>query len=143
MKALLEPTAIRDRRSELLWRSLLTALAVLLPYLAVWGQLGLYWDDFYFLSIMELRGREGLIQTLSYDRPFLGVLWWEIYRMIGTGLWNYHLIMIALRVLLALTIAALVDELQPQAGWAGTAAALLAAAYPDFRSTPSRLSIRT
>jgi len=65
-------------------------------------QLGYYHDDWYLLWSGQVRGAASIIPLFSTDRPFMGVIYSYVYRLLGDSIVGWHLYALFWRLIGAL-----------------------------------------
>src|SRR5688572_16698905 len=78
-------------KSETFIAVLLIILTTLVTHGINLPKLGYYYDDWYLLWSGQARGAESIIPLFSTDRPFMGVVYSMVYRLLGDTIINWHL----------------------------------------------------
>ena len=65
--------------------TLLILLTTVITYGISIPKLGYYHDDWFVLWSGQMRGADSLIPLFSTDRPFMGVIYSVLYRVLGNG----------------------------------------------------------
>lgn len=98
--------------------------------------LGYYHDDWYLLWSGAARGAESIIPLFSTDRPFMGVVYSYVYRLLGDQVLNWHLYAWLWRFLGALAFYWIVRLLWPGQRSLAVLMTGLFLVYPGFLSQP-------
>ena len=69
----------------------LLLLTTVITYGVSIPKLGYYHDDWFVLWSAQSRGAESLVPLFSTDRPFMGVVYSVVYRLLGDTVINWHL----------------------------------------------------
>src|SRR5687767_15630774 len=78
-------------KNETSFSIFLILLTTLITYGVSLPNLGYYHDDWFVLWSGQARGAESLIPLFSTDRPFMGVVYSVVYRLLGDTIINWHL----------------------------------------------------
>src|SRR5687767_8996398 len=78
-------------KDETIIATLLILLTTVITYGVSIPKLGYYHDDWFVLWSGQVRGAESLIPLFSTDRPFMGVVYSFVYRLLGDTIVNWHL----------------------------------------------------
>ena len=100
-------------------------------------QLGYYHDDWYLLWSGQARGAASIIPLFSTDRPFMGVVYSYVYRLLGDSIINWHLYALLWRFIGALAFFWILRLLWPQQKYITTLMTVLFVVYPGFLSEPN------
>jgi hypothetical protein len=87
--------------------------AALLIYAPGLGQMGLYWDDLPNTFFVADRGALQVVRTVATARPALSILFYLPYQLLGADPLPWHLLGIASRWLMVLTMVLLLQDLFP------------------------------
>lgn len=100
-------------------------------------QLGYYHDDWYLLWSGQARGAASIIPLFSTDRPFMGVVYSYVYRLLGDSILNWHLYALLWRFIGALAFFWMLRLVWPQQKYITTLMTVLFIVYPGFLSQPN------
>ncbi|PKN92103.1 MAG: hypothetical protein CVU44_15825 [Chloroflexi bacterium HGW-Chloroflexi-6] len=121
-----------------------TGLAILLIFvttLVTYGssipKLGFYHDDWYLLWSGMARGAESIITLFSSDRPFMGVVYSLVYRLLGESYLNWHLYALLWRFIGGIAFFWILRLIWPEHKYMTTLMAILFVIYPGFLSQPN------
>jgi len=121
-----------------------TFISVLLIFLATVithgiriPQLGYYHDDWYLLWSGQSRGAESIIPLFSTDRPFMGVVYSYVYRLLGDSIINWHLYALLWRFIGGLAFFWILRLIWPKEKYITTLMSVLFVIYPGFLSQPN------
>ena len=78
-------------KNETFVAALLILVTTVITYGVSIPKLGYYHDDWFVLWSGQMRGAESIIPLFSSDRPFMGVIYSFIYRLLGDSVANWHL----------------------------------------------------
>jgi len=98
--------------------------------------LGYYYDDWYLLWSGQTRGADSIISLFSTDRPFMGVVYSYIYRLLGNSIINWHLYALLWRFIGGLAFFWILRLVWPRHKYITTLMAVLFVIYPGFISQP-------
>jgi hypothetical protein len=99
-------------------------------------KLGYYYDDWYLLWSGEARGAGSIISLFSTDRPYMGVVYSLVYRLLGDTIINWHLYALLWRFIGGLAFFWILRLLWPKQKYITTLMAVLFVIYPGFLSEP-------
>jgi hypothetical protein len=99
--------------------------------------LGYYYDDWYLLWSGLARGAGSIIPLFSTDRPYMGVVYSYVYRLLGDQLINWQLYALLWRFLGGLAFLWILRLLWPQQKYLTTMMTVLFIVYPGFLSLPN------
>jgi len=116
----------------LLWVCVL-AFGLVIP------MLGLYADDWPFVYVNQLSGLRGVVDFISWVRPFGAWIFAAVTALGGTHFWFYHLLLLLLRALDAWLLWRFLRCLWPNQPRPALWAALLFAIFPAFKQQPLAL----
>ena len=116
---------------------LLILLTTVITYGVSISRLGYYHDDWFLLWSGEARGASSIIPLFSTDRPFMGVVYSIIYRMLGDAIVNWHLYALFWRFIGGLAFFWILRLLWPKEKYITTLMAVLFIVYPGFLSQPN------
>jgi len=111
---------------------LLITIIPMLAYLPLIPFLGFYSEDLFFGYIGHFYGPEGLIRSLSIDRPFQGYLLSFIYNLLGDNVLFWHLFTFLMRLFGGYVLFFLLIKLWPNKLSVVTTITLLFLVYPGF-----------
>ena len=121
--------------------SFIAALLILLTTVITYGvsipNLGYYHDDWFVLWSGEARGADSLISLFSTDRPFMGVVYSVIYRLLGNKIINWHLYALLWRFIGGLAFFWILRLIWPNQKYLTTVMTVLFIVYPGFLSQPN------
>jgi hypothetical protein len=117
--------------------SLLILLTTAITYGVSIPQLGYYHDDWFVLWSGQARGAESLIPLFSTDRPFMGVVYSVVYRLLGDTVINWHLYALLWRFIGGLAFFWILRLIWPNEKYLTTFMAVLFVIYPGFLSQPN------
>lgn len=117
--------------------SFLILLTTVITYGVSIPHLGYYHDDWFVLWSGQSRGAESLIPLFSTDRPFMGVVYSVVYRLLGDTVINWHLYALLWRVIGGLAFFWILRLLWPHEKYLTTLMAVLFVIYPGFLSQPN------
>lgn len=119
----------------------LSILVILLTTIITYGlsipKLGYYFDDWYLLWSGQARGAASIIPLFSTDRPFMGVVYSFVYRLLGDTLINWHLYALLWRFIGGLAFLWILRLLWPNQKYITTLMVVLFMVYPGFLSIPN------
>src|SRR5260221_5154691 len=94
-----------------------SALLILLTTVITYGisipKLGYYFDDWYLLWSGQSRGAASIIPLFSSDRPFMGVIYSYVYRLLGDTIVNWHLYALFWRFISGLAVFLILPLIWP------------------------------
>lgn len=101
---------------------------------------GFYWDDWFLSWVGHAQGSQGLITSLSYDRPFAGYLIAFNYSLFGDNplLWNFYIIIV--KTLSAIILLLVIVKLSRGNFYIGISCSLIFLIYPGFSQLPVALA---
>ncbi len=121
--------------------TLIAILLILLTTVITYGvsipKLGYYHDDWFLLWSGQARGAASIIPLFATDRPFMGVVYSIVYRMLGDSLVNWHLYALLWRFIGGLAFFWILRILWPREKYLTTLMAVLFIVYPGFLSQPN------
>jgi hypothetical protein len=123
--------------NETLIAILLILLTTVLTYGLSISRLGFYHDDWYMLWSGEARGAQSIIPLFSTDRPFMGVVYSYVYRLLGDAIANWHWYALLWRFIGGLGFFWILRLLWPREKYITTLMAVLFIVYPGFLSQPN------
>jgi hypothetical protein len=115
---------------------LLILLATAITYGISIPNLGYYYDDWYLLWSGQARGAESIISLFSTDRPYMGVVYSYVYRLLGDSILNWHLYALLWRFIGGLAFFWILRLIWPKQKYITTLMAVLFVVYPGFLSQP-------
>ncbi len=116
---------------------LLILLTTVITYGVSIPRLGYYHDDWFVLWSGQARGAQSLMPLFSTDRPFMGVVYSYVYRLLGDTIVNWHLYALLWRLIGALAFFWILRLLWPNQKYLTTLMAVLFIVYPGFLSEPN------
>jgi hypothetical protein len=116
---------------------LLIFLTTVITYGVSIPNLGYYHDDWFVLWSGQARGAESLIPLFSTDRPFMGVVYSVVYRLLGDAIVNWHLYALLWRFIGGLAFFWIVRLIWPDQKYLTTVMTVLFIVYPGFLSQPN------
>ena len=87
----MKQTIQKFTRNETFLSALLILLTAIITYGLSIPRLGYYHDDWYLLWSGQARGAASIISLFSTDRPFMGMVYSYVYRLLGDSLLGWHL----------------------------------------------------
>ena len=117
--------------------SLLILLTTVITYGISIPQLGYYHDDWFLLWSGQARGAESIIPLFAIDRPFMGVVYSFVYRLLGDTIVNWHLYALLWRFIGGLAFFWILRLLWPEHKRLTTLMTILFLLYPGFLSIPN------
>jgi hypothetical protein len=121
--------------------TLLAILLILLTTLITYGisipNLGYYHDDWFLLWSGQARGAASIIPLFSTDRPFMGVIYSYVYRLLGDSILGWHLYALLWRFIGGLAFLWILRLLWPREKYLTTLMTVLFLVYPGFLSQPN------
>src|SRR5512139_2546454 len=124
-------------KNETFAASLLIFLTTVITYGVSIPELGYYHDDWFVLWSGHVRGAESIIPLFSTDRPFMGVVYSFVYRLLGDAVINWHLYALLWRFIGGLAFFWILRLLWPDHKYITTLMAVLFIVYPGFLSQPN------
>jgi len=124
-------------KSETFVATLLILLTTVITYGVSIPNLGYYHDDWFVLWSGQARGASSLIPLFSTDRPFMGVVYSFLYRLLGDTVINWHLYALLWRSLGGLAFFWILRLIWPNQKYLTTLMAVLFIVYPGFLSQPN------
>jgi hypothetical protein len=123
-------------KNETFIAGLLIFLTVVITYGIRMANLGYYYDDWYLLWSGRARGAESIIPLFSTDRPYMGVVYSLVYRLLGDTIINWHLYALLWRLIGGLAFFWILRLIWPQEKYMTALMAVLFVIYPGFLSQP-------
>lgn len=127
----------RNLKNETFVAVLLIFFTTLITYGISIPQLGYYHDDWYLLWSGQARGAQSIIPLFGTDRPFMGVIYSLVYRLLGDNMLNWHLYALLWRFIGGLAFFWIVRLIWPESKYITTLMAVLFIVYPGFLSQPN------
>ena len=119
----------------------IAALLILLTTVITYGvsipKLGYYHDDWFVLWSGQARGAQSIIPLFSTDRPFMGVVYSFVYRLLGNTIVNWHLYALLWRFIGGLAFFWILRLIWPNQKYMTTLMTVLFIIYPGFLSQPN------
>ena len=100
-------------------------------------KLGYYYDDWLVMWSGHVRGAASLISLTSTDRPFMGIIYSLVYRLLGDAPINWHLYALLWRFLGGLAFFWILRLLWPREKYITTLMTVLFIVYPGFLAQPN------
>src|SRR6266540_6074760 len=117
--------------------TLLILLTTVFTYGISIPKLGYYHDDWFLLWSGHARGAGSIIPLFATDRPFMGVVYSLVYRLLGDTVINWHLYALLWRFIGGLAFFWILRLLWPDHKYITTLMAVLFIVYPGFLSQPN------
>lgn len=124
-------------KTETFFSIFLIFLTTLITYGVSIPNLGYYHDDWFVLWSGQARGAESLISLFSTDRPFMGVVYSVVYRLLGDAILNWHLYALLLRFIGGLAFFWILRLVWSDQKYLTTVMIVLFLVYPGFLSQPN------
>ncbi|HXD12450.1 MAG TPA: hypothetical protein VN653_20435, partial [Anaerolineales bacterium] len=124
-------------RNETFTATILMLLATVITYGISIPKLGYYHDDWYMLWSGSARGAASIIPLFSTDRPFMGVVYSYVYRLLGDTIINWHVYALLWRLIGGLAFFWILRLLWPNQKYITTLMVVLFIVYPGFLSQPN------
>ena len=124
-------------KNETFFSILLIFLTTLITYGVSIPSLGYYHDDWFVLWSGQSRGAESLMPLFSTDRPFMGVVYSVVYRLLGDTILNWHLYALLWRFIGGLAFFWILRLVWPDQKYLTTVMTVLFLVYPGFLSQPN------
>jgi len=123
-------------KNETVIATLLIFLTTVITYGIDIPKLGYYYDDWYMLWSGQARGAESIISLFSTDRPFLGIVYSYVYRLLGDKIINWHLYALLWRFIGGIAFFWILRLIWPKQKYITTLMTILFIVYPGFLSQP-------
>jgi hypothetical protein len=133
----MKQTIQRLFKNETFLATLLILLTTAVTYGVSISQLGYYRDDWYVLWSGHVRGAASIMSLFSTDRPFMGVVYSLVYRLLGDRVINWHLYALLWRFIGGAAFFWILRLLWPNEKQITTLMAVLFIVYPGFLSQPN------
>jgi hypothetical protein len=124
-------------KNETFFSIFLIFLTTLITYGVSIPNLGYYHDDWFVLWSGQARGAESLMPLFSTDRPFMGVVYSIVYRILGDTILNWHLYALLWRFIGGLAFFWILRLVWPDQKYLTTVMTVLFLVYPGFLSQPN------
>jgi hypothetical protein len=124
-------------KNEIFLSLLLLFLTTLVTYANSITKLGYYHDDWYLLWSGQARGAASIIPLFQSDRPFMGVVYSLVYRLLGDVIINWQLYALFWRFVGAAAFFWILRLIWPNNKYITTMMAVLFVIYPGFLSIPN------
>ncbi|MDQ3005095.1 MAG: hypothetical protein M3R47_06880 [Chloroflexota bacterium] len=124
-------------KNETFVATLLILVTTAITYGVSIPKLGYYHDDWFVLWSGQMRGAESIIPLFSSDRPFMGVIYSFVYRLLGDTITNWHLYALVWRFIGGLAFFWILRLIWPEHKYMTTVMAVLFVVYPGFLSQPN------
>jgi hypothetical protein len=121
---------------------ILVVIISFITYAPLLSQLGFYGDDWHLLWSVEGRGVKSIIPLFSIDRPFMGLVNYLDYLILGNNVIMWQWYALIWRVLLGLGVLWLLRILWPHQRQMTTLVALLVVVYPGFLTQPNGMNYK-
>ena len=112
-------------------------LTTLITYGSSIPKLGYYHDDWYLLWSGAARGAQSIIPLFQSDRPFMGVVYSVVYRMLGDNYLNWHLYALLWRFIGGVAFFWILRLIWPEHKYTTALMTVLFIVYPGFLSQPN------
>jgi hypothetical protein len=112
-------------------------ITTLITYGSSIPKLGFYHDDWYMLWSGMARGAQSIIPLFGIDRPFMGVVYSLVYRLLGDSFINWHLYALLWRLIGGIAFFWILRLIWPESKYMTTLMAVLFVIYPGFLSQPN------
>src|ERR1041385_2492957 len=132
-----KPTIQKLFKNETFVACLLIFLTTLITYGISITQLGYYRDDWFVLWSGHARGAASIGPLFASDRPFMGIVYSYVYRLLGDTVINWHLYALLWRFIGGLAFLWILRLLWPNEKYMTTLMAVLFIVYPGFLSQPN------
>lgn len=133
----MKQTIQRLFKNETFIATLLILLTTVFTYGVSIPELGYYHDDWLVIWSGHVRGAESIIPLFSTDRPFMGVVYSFVYRLLGDTVINWHLYALLWRFIGGLAFFWILRLIWPNHKYITTLMAVLFIVYPGFLSQPN------
>jgi hypothetical protein len=133
----MKQTIQKLQNNETLLAILLILLTAVITYGLSISRLGYYHDDWYMLWSGKARGAQSIIPLFSTDRPFMGVVYSYVYRLLGDAIASWHWYALLWRFIGGLAFFWILRLLWPKEKYITTLMAVLFMVYPGFLSQPN------
>ena len=124
-------------KNETFAATLLILVTTVITYGVSIPKLGYYHDDWFVLWSGQMRGAESIIPLFSSDRPFMGVVYSFVYRLLGDTITNWHLYALLWRFIGGLAFFWILRLIWPEHKYMTTVMTVLFIIYPGFLSQPN------
>ena len=124
-------------KNETFVAALLILATTVITYGVSIPKLGYYHDDWFLLWSGQMRGAESIIPLFSSDRPFMGVVYSFVYRLLGDTIANWHLYALLWRFIGGLAFFWILRLIWPEHKYLITVMTVLFIVYPGFLSQPN------
>jgi hypothetical protein len=124
-------------KNETFIATLLILLTTVITYGVSIPKLGYYHDDWFVIWSGHVRGTESIIPLFSTDRPFMGVVYSFVYRLLGDTVIDWHLYALLWRFIGGLGFFWILRLIWPNHKYITTLMAVLFIVYPGFLSQPN------
>jgi hypothetical protein len=125
---------LKQKLSPFWWGVLFLIILGAITYLPLVNQLGYINDDWYLMFAGQVGGADFFHEVFRVDRPLRGYVMQAAFSIFGMNPLYYHLSAFVLRVLSAIGLLWLLDQLWSHRGINNWVAALLFLVYPGFLS---------
>ena len=116
---------------------LLIFLTTVVTYGVSIPKLGYYHDDWFVLWSGQARGAQSLMALFSTDRPFMGIIYSYVYRLLGDTIINWHVYALLWRLIGGLAFFWILRLIWPDQKYVTTLMTVLFIVYPGFLSQPN------
>jgi hypothetical protein len=124
-------------KNETFLAILLILLTTVITYGVSIPRLGYYHDDWFVLWSGQARGAQSLMPLFSTDRPFMGIVYSYVYRLLGDSIVNWHLYALLWRFIGGLAFFWILRLIWPDQKYITTLMTVLFIVYPGFLSQPN------
>ena len=127
---------IKAFKNETFISILLVLITTVITYGTSFSKLGYYYDDWYVLWSGQARGASSLIPLFSTDRPFMGVVYSYVYRLLGDASIHWHWYALLWRFIGGIAFFWIIRLIWPKQKYITTLMTVLFIVYPGFLSQP-------
>lgn len=124
-------------KNETFAATLLILVTTVITYGVSIPKLGYYHDDWFVLWSGQMRGAGSIIPLFSSDRPFMGVVYSFVYRLLGDTITNWHVYALLWRFIGGLAFFWILRLIWPEHKYMTTVMTVLFIVYPGFLSQPN------
>ncbi len=124
-------------KNETFTATLLILVTTVITYGVSIPKLGYYHDDWFVLWSGQMRGAGSIIPLFSSDRPFMGVVYSFVYRLLGDTIANWHVYALLWRFIGGLAFFWILRLIWPEHKYLTTVMTVLFIVYPGFLSQPN------
>lgn len=113
------------------------ALSALITHGLMISRLGYYYDDWYMLWSGASRGAGSLVSLFSMDRPFMGVIYSYLYRMLHDSIPGWHWLALLVRIAGGGAFYWIVTSVWPGLKKTAVLSAMIFVVFPGFLAQPN------